>query len=295
MEGTCTSSSSSSFSPPSPSSSSSPSSSPSSPSSPSPSPSPKTWLSESYNLQSKSIWPGRGQHILAQFDDETIIVYQAYRQEIAEYASKHNKFLGCPLFSPTRMTWVKTNFLWMMFRSDWASKPNQTNILAIWLKKEAFEKYLENAKTRGSVRGFKGTVRLQWDPDHFPSGNKHPYRRAVQLGLKGVEGFASGEDIVWIEDVTDFVREQGSLVRDGGWMGKKKEKREKKGKGKEEKEKEKDRELLVARERVFVPKSRVAREALDLSECDKDGNVVKVTGNQEREERKGSEIKKTIK
>ena len=159
----------------------------------------------------------------------------------------------------------------MMFRSGWASKPNQSNILAIWLKREAFEKYLENATTKGSVRGFQGTVRLQWDPDHFPNGEKHPYRRAVQLGLKGIETFASGEDILWIEDVTEFVKEQAAMMREQG----------KTGSGKEE-AKEK---LLVARERVFVPESKAAREALDLSECDAKGNVVKLTGERGKKKR----------
>ena len=26
-------------------------------------------------------------------------------------------------------------------------------------------------------------MRLQWDPDHLPNGDAHPYRRAIQLGL----------------------------------------------------------------------------------------------------------------
>lgn len=98
----------------------------------------KVWLTESYELQSKTIWPGRGQHLLGQYDEDTMVVYQAYKGSIAEYAVANKKFEGCPgykcalhrdrsscrecLFSDrtrsmTRMTWIKTNFLWMMFRS----------------------------------------------------------------------------------------------------------------------------------------------------------------------------------
>ena len=50
----------------------------------------KAWLTESYVEQTK-VWPTRGRHILAQFDDDSIVVYQAYCPEIAEYAVKHQK------------------------------------------------------------------------------------------------------------------------------------------------------------------------------------------------------------
>jgi hypothetical protein len=34
----------------------------------------------------------------------------------------------------------------------------------------------------------------------------------VQLGLKGIDGFASGAHIVKIEDVTEFVQRQGRIA-----------------------------------------------------------------------------------
>ncbi len=51
-------------------------------------------------------------------------------------------------------------------------------------------------------------VRVQWDPDHHPSGQAIS-RRAIQLGLKGVtaEKYAK-EWIVDVEDVTEFVHQQ---------------------------------------------------------------------------------------
>lgn len=130
-----------------------------------------------------------------------------------------------------------------MFRSGWASKPNQTNVLAIWLKRSAFETYLENARVKGTVRGFNGTVRLQWDPDHLPNLAPHSGRRAVQLGLRGIESFADGTDIVQIVDVTEFCRAQASLAL------------QKKGH---------HPDLMVARERVYMPASKEARIALGL-------------------------------
>lgn len=70
---------------------------------------------ELYINQKENMWPQSGRHILAQFDKETIVVYQAFCPEIADYVVKHGSF-GGPKYSFTRMTWVKTNFMWMMYR-----------------------------------------------------------------------------------------------------------------------------------------------------------------------------------
>lgn len=39
-------------------------------------------------------WPKEGRHIMGQFDDNSIIVYQAYKPSIANYAVQHQKFGG---------------------------------------------------------------------------------------------------------------------------------------------------------------------------------------------------------
>jgi hypothetical protein len=51
-------------------------------------------------------------------------------------------------------------------------------------------------------------VRLQFDPDHNPSGAPVE-RRAIQLGLRGeVLANYAREWLLGIEDVSEFVREQ---------------------------------------------------------------------------------------
>lgn len=57
-----------------------------------------------------------------------------------------NRF-GGPDFSFERMSWIKTNFLWMMYRCGWASKPGQDRVLAIQITREGFEEILANAYT----------------------------------------------------------------------------------------------------------------------------------------------------
>lgn len=50
--------------------------------------------------------------IRADYNRDTIVVYQAYNETIAKLAIENKKFV--PPFSLTRMTWIKPSFLWMM-------------------------------------------------------------------------------------------------------------------------------------------------------------------------------------
>jgi len=159
---------------------------------------------------------------MAQYDDEKVIVYQSYRKSIGEFAVK-NQFFGGG-FSLERMTWIKPNFLWMMYRNGWGTKENQEFVLTIHLKMDAFKKYLANAvyssynesmeisreEWENAVK--ESSVRLQWDPDHDPFGKKLE-RRAIQIGLRNefAQSF-SKEDIILIEDISDFVKEQYHFV-----------------------------------------------------------------------------------
>ena len=170
-------------------------------------------------------WPQTGQHILAQFDDDSIVVYQAYRASIAQYAVEYQQFGGD--FSYSRMSWIKPNFLWMMFRSGWAAKEGQEHILAIKLRRTFFDEVLEAAVASSfGASGFNNheewqlavansDVRLQWDPDHDPHG-ACVTRRAVQLGLRGEMLRRYGtEAILSIEDITPFVIEQRAHLQSG--------------------------------------------------------------------------------
>src|ERR1700742_4382545 len=88
--------------------------------------------------------PKKGQQILAHQTEEQIVFYQAYKHNIADFAVE-NQFLGGPEYSYNRMSWVKPNFLWMMYRCGWAEKENQERVLALWVNKSDFEKILNEA------------------------------------------------------------------------------------------------------------------------------------------------------
>ncbi len=163
-------------------------------------------------------WPQDGRHIMAQYDEDKVIVYQSYRPEIGHFAVKHQFFGGA--FSLSRMTWIKPNFLWMMYRNGWGTKEGQEVVLAIHLKRHVFERYLDEAvysSYQAAIYGDReewqnavknSNIRLQWDPDHDPYGAKLE-RRAIQLGIrnKDIETYAK-DDILEIEDISQFVKEQ---------------------------------------------------------------------------------------
>jgi hypothetical protein len=181
-------------------------------------------IMENYSLQ-KARWPSEGRHILAQYDADSVIVYQAYRPEIGLFAAEHGHFGRG--FSLNRMSWIKPNFLWMMYRCGWATKEGQETVLAVRLKRTAFDEILIRAvhstfvpEVYGSPDAWRETlnkseVRLQWDPDHDPNGAALP-RRAIQLGHNGETLAAYARSwIIDIEDITAFVRDQYRHVLNG--------------------------------------------------------------------------------
>jgi hypothetical protein len=170
---------------------------------------------ENYTEQINRL-PKDGKQIIGQLDGASIIVYQAFNPNIASFAVENQKF-GGEHYSFNRMSWIKPGFLWMMYRAGWATKEHQQRILAITLPMEYFQKILADAtissftneiyKTQEEWKNEleKTTVRLQWDPDHDPFGNKQN-RKAIQLGMKDemLKKFCT-EWITKIEDITDFV------------------------------------------------------------------------------------------
>ena len=63
---------------------------------------------ENYQAQ-VARWPRAGRCILAQFNSDSIVVYQAYRPSIGRFAAEIAVLGG--EFSFTRMSWIKPNFL----------------------------------------------------------------------------------------------------------------------------------------------------------------------------------------
>lgn len=157
---------------------------------------------------------GEARKILANFNENTIRVYQAYNNEIADEAIRLGTFGSA--FKLERMTWIKPSFLWMMYRAGWGTKKDQERIMAIDIKRRGFEEMLKNAvlstfnsKVYASHDDWKrelkiSKVRCQWDPDRDIYCNPIG-RRAIQLGISGdmVRKYVKE----WIVDIFDITND----------------------------------------------------------------------------------------
>lgn len=158
--------------------------------------------------------------VRASFTDRDITVYQAYSPQIADAAVTAGTFIAP--FKLDRMTWIKPSFLWMMYRSGWATKPGQERVLAIQITRNGFEWALAHASLSHYDPGTyesqhqwaehkqASPVRVQWDPDRSltlaPLGH-----RAIQVGLSG-EAVSRYLD-QWITSITDVTPLARSIHR----------------------------------------------------------------------------------
>src|SRR5271169_1838002 len=81
--------------------------------------------------------------IRADYDEDTIVVYQAYPPAIAEPALSAQHFVAP--FSFGRMTWIKPSFLWLMHRSNWGRKAGQERVLAVRIRRTGWDQALSLA------------------------------------------------------------------------------------------------------------------------------------------------------
>ena len=163
--------------------------------------------------------------IRADFDRDTIAIYQAYSPAIADAALAAGRFVTP--FSFGRMTWIKPSYLWLMHRSQWGRKAGQERTLAVRITREGWEKALTLAVLTSfdaaifrspddwSASFRAAPVHLQWDTERTLRGAALPcYSIQVGLGRRVIAEFV--EDwIVSIEDRTAATRRMADLLRAG--------------------------------------------------------------------------------
>ena len=163
--------------------------------------------------------------IRADYDRDTVVVYQAFTPAIADAALKAGRFV--PPFSFQRMTWIKPSFLWLMHRSNWGRKSGQERILAVRIKRSGWEKSLAQAvltscapgrfaSPEGWARQFAGArVHVQWDPERSLRGTGLPYS-SIQVGLSRhvIREYAEAW-VTGVEDYTARARKIYDLLQSG--------------------------------------------------------------------------------
>ncbi|MCX4471603.1 DUF4291 domain-containing protein [Micromonospora sp. NBC_01655] len=163
--------------------------------------------------------------IRADFDSNTIVVYQAYPARIAEAALATGRFVAP--FSFTRMTWIKPSLLWLMHWSNWGRKPGQERILAVRITRAGWEQALAQAvlttpepaihdsAAAWSMAFGNARVHVQWDPERSLRGAAlNHYSIQVGVGRTLIRTYV--EDwVVGLTDLTPTVHKIAALVRAG--------------------------------------------------------------------------------
>lgn len=163
--------------------------------------------------------------IRADYDAETIVVYQAYGRAIADPAIAHGRFVSP--FSFKRMTWIKPSFLWLMHRSNWGNKKGQERTLRVRISREGWEQALELgvltspdgpvfSDSQKWATDFKAArVHVQWDTERSLRGAALDYQ-SIQVGLSRhvIQEFVDTW-IVQIEDMTPSVATMRRLLKQG--------------------------------------------------------------------------------
>lgn len=164
--------------------------------------------------------------IRAMYDGETITVYQAYKDTIADAAIASQKLNSSPDFKPGRMTWIKPSWSWMMYRAGYSFKdPGQARILALKMRRDDFISLLEQGvltshvpaarqdqQQRKGERERSIDVKIQWDPERSPKLEVLPYR-SIQIGIPGALSTRWADTMIAaIEDVTDKARKLKKVI-----------------------------------------------------------------------------------
>lgn len=163
--------------------------------------------------------------IRADYDPATIVVYQAFSQQIAEPALRHGTFVAP--FSLQRMTWIKPSFLWLMERSNWGRKAGQEHILAVRLSRQGWEEALAQAVlTHPDKRVYRNRddwkqqfenapVHVQWDPERSRRGQALNYY-SLQVGLSRqvIQQYVS-DWVVEIRDYTPLAKKLSGMIAAG--------------------------------------------------------------------------------
>ncbi|KAG8757952.1 hypothetical protein FRC14_001077 [Serendipita sp. 396] len=162
---------------------------------------------------------------------DTIVIYQAYPETIADAAVATGRLNASSEFNMDRMIWIKPSFYLCMYRYAWSYKgAREARILAITMTMAGFLTWLRNAvPSTGSDASTPGTdeaIRAQWDPERNIKLEKLSYR-SLLLGVSGdwVETWIN-EWIVGIEDITEDVRRWKSYIDEDGKKGRRKVQRE---------------------------------------------------------------------
>lgn len=161
--------------------------------------------------------------IYADFDEEGVYVYQAFKPQTVQIAAELGTFGKG--FTFNRTSWIKPSFGWMLRRSKYGTKNRMQGIAKIKLSHAAFEEILsQSIEAHWNPKLFEteeiwskalnsSDVIHQWDPERDIIGRRLE-RQAIQIGIRGevIRKYVS-EFITGVEDVSTLAHEIGRIKK----------------------------------------------------------------------------------
>ena len=163
--------------------------------------------------------------IRANYNRDTIVIYQAYSPQIAEPAIERQRFVAP--YSFQRMTWIKPSFLWLMHRSNWGGKKGQQRTLAVHITRSGWDKALSlGVLTHPEPSIYprpdeweacfnEASIHIQWDTERSLRGAALNHF-SIQVGVSRdlIREYVE-QWVVKIEDITPKVEKIRELLKSG--------------------------------------------------------------------------------
>jgi Domain of unknown function (DUF4291) len=155
--------------------------------------------------------------LLATFDAERVIVWQAHSEAVAAYAVSHGRF-GGPDWRAGRQTRFRFSLPSVLARTEWGTRPGRERILAVWVTRSGVETLLNQAVHAEADPAVYTTpmawrlatryanVSVSWHVDVDLLGAALP-RETPRLGVRDLALRQLAEEFtVGIDDWTEWVR-----------------------------------------------------------------------------------------
>ncbi len=157
--------------------------------------------------------------LLATWDADTVVVWQAHGTEVAERAVATGRFDG-PAWRHDRTTRMRVSLPSLAWRTAYGQRAGRERLLAVRLRRAGFDEllrraveaeddravYPSTATWRLAMRYASATV--SWHPDRGPDGAELPWQ-TPRFGLRGalLDAF-SREWVVGVEDHTGWLADR---------------------------------------------------------------------------------------
>lgn len=157
--------------------------------------------------------------IYADYDEEGVYVYQAFKPKIVAVAVEQNKFGKG--FGIDRISWIKPSLGWMLRRSKYATKHRMEAIARIKLSHKSWMEILNQSipthfdeKRYSSENEWQSALKNsdvihQWDPERSLKGERLD-RQAIQIGLRGdILKKYKDEYVIGVKNITELAKAIG--------------------------------------------------------------------------------------